>query len=93
MDVILINPFNRFGKEVSKTHRGVLPLGLLAVATPLDSAGYRVKIIDQQIEPQWEKLLLAELKKNPLCVGITGKDIHFQFFRQDPRYIVILFPK
>jgi radical SAM superfamily enzyme YgiQ (UPF0313 family) len=71
MDVILINPFNRFGKEVSKTHRGVLPLGLLAVATPLDSAGYRVKIIDQQIEPQWEKLLLAELKKNPLCVGIT----------------------
>jgi radical SAM superfamily enzyme YgiQ (UPF0313 family) len=49
-----------------------LPLGLLSVATPLDKAGYQVRIIDQRLEPDWEKSLLAELKTRPICVGVTA---------------------
>ncbi|MBW1742057.1 MAG: B12-binding domain-containing radical SAM protein [Deltaproteobacteria bacterium] len=71
MNVVLVNPHHRFGKEVVRSQRTVLPVGILAVATPVDEAGYKVKIIDQQIKPQWKRLLLAELKKKPLCVGIT----------------------
>jgi len=29
-------------------------------------------VIDQRIEPQWEAELLDELKKGPLCVGISS---------------------
>jgi len=42
------------------------------VATPLDVAGYKVRIIDQWTEPDWEEILLAELKTMPICVGITA---------------------
>jgi anaerobic magnesium-protoporphyrin IX monomethyl ester cyclase len=70
MDVILIQP----RLKLSRSHNPVayLPLGLLAVGTPLDVAGYEVKIIDQQTEPDWEQSLLAELKANPICVGVTA---------------------
>ncbi len=49
-----------------------MPEGLLAVATPLDIAGYKVHIIDQRLEPDWEQILQAELKARPVCVGITA---------------------
>lgn len=80
MNVILINPLHRFGKEVFESQRVVLPVGLLAVATPLDAAGYHVNILDQQVCANWKQLLKAELKKNPVCVGITcmtGPQIHY----------------
>jgi len=68
-NVILVNPLHRFGKGVFNDP--ALPLSLLTVASPLDKAGYSVKIIDQQVQPQWRKPLLVELKKGALCVGIT----------------------
>lgn len=71
VNIVLFNPHHRFGKAIFRGERVVLPLGLLAAAAPLDAAGYEVKIIDQQIEPQWKKRLLAELKRTPVCVGIT----------------------
>jgi radical SAM superfamily enzyme YgiQ (UPF0313 family) len=49
-----------------------LPLGLLAVATPLDQAGFKVRIIDQRLEPEWERILLTELKTRPICLGVTA---------------------
>lgn len=70
MDVILIQPRHRIGH--GHGGRGSLPLGLLTVATPLDVAGYEVKIIDQRLEPDWESALLADLKTRPICVGITA---------------------
>ncbi|MFQ5924493.1 MAG: B12-binding domain-containing radical SAM protein [Dehalococcoidia bacterium] len=70
MDVILIQPRDRFSR--SPAQRVWLPLGLLAVATTLDVAGYKVRIIDQRIDSDWEGSVLAELKTKPICVGVTA---------------------
>ncbi len=73
MNVILIQPQHRISRDPSRrVHRASLPLGLLAVATPLDVAGYKVRIIDQRLELDWEGNLLAELKTKPICVGVTA---------------------
>jgi len=71
MDVILVRPRHRISRDPI-SHHAPLPVGLLAVATPLDVAGYKVRIIDQWTEPNWEEILLAELKTMPICVGITA---------------------
>ena len=70
MDVILIQPEVRISR--SPITRATAPLGILSVATPLDVAGYKVRVIDQRIEPNWEQILLAELKTKPICVGVTS---------------------
>lgn len=49
-----------------------IPMGLLCVATPVSRAGYKVKIIDQRIQPQWQSLLRQELEQDPVCIGITS---------------------
>jgi len=49
-----------------------MPEGLLAVATPLDVAGYKVRIIDQRLDAEWEQSLISELKTGPVCVGVTA---------------------
>jgi radical SAM superfamily enzyme YgiQ (UPF0313 family) len=49
-----------------------LPLELLCVGTPLTHAGYRVVIVDQRVDADWQQRLLAELARNPVCVGITS---------------------
>jgi anaerobic magnesium-protoporphyrin IX monomethyl ester cyclase len=73
MDVVLIQPKHYLSRgPQGRSYRASLPLGLLAIATPLDSAGYKVRILDQRLEPDWEESLLAELKKKPVCVGITA---------------------
>jgi radical SAM superfamily enzyme YgiQ (UPF0313 family) len=81
MDVILVQPKHRIGRGPnSREHQASLPLGLLAVATPLVVAGYKVRILDQRLEPDWEKVLLAELKNRPICVGVTamtGSGLHW----------------
>ncbi len=80
MDVILIRPLHSFGRSIFRGQRIIVSLGILAVAASLEDAGYKVKIIDQQLEPQWKELLLAELKKSPVCVGVTcmtGPQIRF----------------
>jgi len=70
-NIVLFHPSVRLGGEVQR--RMGLPLGLLAVATPLDLAGYKVKIIDQAMDRRWKDLLLAELKKKPICLGVSVK--------------------
>jgi len=73
MDVILVQPRDRISRAPNRiTRSSPLPLGLLSVATPLDVAGYQVRIIDQWTEPDWERILLAELKTGPICVGVTA---------------------
>ncbi|MGD9015035.1 MAG: radical SAM protein [Candidatus Omnitrophota bacterium] len=69
ISVILVNPLHRFGKGVFNDP--ALPLSLLTAASPLDNAGYSIKIIDQQVQSGWKKILLTELKKGALCVGVT----------------------
>ncbi|MGD9015034.1 MAG: radical SAM protein [Candidatus Omnitrophota bacterium] len=68
--VILIYPSDRFGGAVQP--RIELPLAMLTIATPLDRAGYRVKIIDQRLDRHWKINLQEELNKDPICVGISS---------------------
>jgi len=68
--IILFCPSHKIGGSVQP--RIELPLGLLHISTPLDRAGYDVKIIDQRIDKHWRKRLLEELNKNPICVGVTS---------------------
>lgn len=72
-DVVLVNPRHRFGREIFRSQRHIVPLSLLAVATPLDAAGYRVRIVDQKTMPDWKEVLISELEKSPVCVGVTCK--------------------
>lgn len=66
----MIQPRRSIGRQPSS---GIpLPQGLLSVATPLDVAGYKVRIIDQEMETDWEKSLLVELQAKPICVGVTA---------------------
>jgi anaerobic magnesium-protoporphyrin IX monomethyl ester cyclase len=70
MDVLLIQPKDKFSLDPRKY--SALPMGLLAIATPLDVAGCHVKILDQRIDQDWEKSLIAALKTGPACIGITS---------------------
>jgi anaerobic magnesium-protoporphyrin IX monomethyl ester cyclase len=49
-----------------------LPLELIAVGSPLARKGYRVRIIDQRVDPNWREALVGELARNPVCVGVTS---------------------
>src|ERR1700726_1096417 len=46
------------------------PLGVLAVATPLIRAGYKVVLIDSTITPDFKKRVLEEVR-DALCLGIS----------------------
>jgi radical SAM superfamily enzyme YgiQ (UPF0313 family) len=52
--------------------RTAMPLSLLCLATPVMNAGYDVKIIDQRVETEWRSALIQELRKDPVCVGISS---------------------
>jgi radical SAM superfamily enzyme YgiQ (UPF0313 family) len=63
-----------FGSTVAPPH------ALLAVAAPLLKAGYKVKILDQRVQPITERTLKQELSGDPICVGIStmvGTQIYF----------------
>lgn len=75
-NVILIYPKTGmdFGSTVAPPH------SLLAIAAPLHRDGYRVKIIDQRVDKNWNKHLADEIRLHPVCVGIssmTGVHIYF----------------
>ena len=48
------------------------PLGLLTVAAPLVEQGMEVCFLDERAESDFDARLSDELKKNPLCVGISS---------------------
>ena len=68
--VVLFYPHQKFGGSVQP--RTELPLSLLTIATPLDRAGYRVKIIDQRIDERWRTTLADEIAQKPICVGVSS---------------------
>ncbi|MFH1849294.1 MAG: radical SAM protein [archaeon] len=71
-EIVLINP--RTGVDIGA---GLSPpAALLSIAGELP--GYRVRIIDQRVEPDWKGLVRKAISNSPLCVGITsfcGKQI------------------
>lgn len=68
-DVVLVNP--QIGLY-SSVFRPFIPLGLLAISSYLVRDGYRVKIIDQDMDRDWERTLSRCLDNRPICVGITS---------------------
>ena len=46
------------------------PLGILAVSTPLERAGYTVRIIDSTITPNFQRRVLEELS-DALCLAVS----------------------
>jgi radical SAM superfamily enzyme YgiQ (UPF0313 family) len=68
--VLLFFPSSKFGGAVQE--RDQVPLSLLTIATPLDRAGYKVRIIDQRVDKNWKESFLQELKEGPICVGISS---------------------
>lgn len=71
-DVIIIRPISR--RPSDPRHRGQirLPHGLLHLGASLIKKGFSVKLIDDIAEENSECLLINELKKNPICVGISS---------------------
>jgi len=51
------------------------PLGILTVAAPLLEKGIDVIILDERAEDDFDKRLLSELGKNPVCVGISAMSV------------------
>ncbi|MFH1894765.1 MAG: radical SAM protein [Patescibacteria group bacterium] len=75
-DVLLIYPKTGFDVEGAIAP----PFALLTTAAPLLDAGYKVKIIDQRVDPSWESNLKDELRKTRLYAGTTsmsGTQIRF----------------
>ncbi len=68
-DVVLVYPATGMdlpGKTIS------LPLSLLHPAALLDANGFRVRLLDQRVEPDWRAQLVSELRRGPLLVGISA---------------------
>lgn len=68
-DVILVQP--KTGEWDDIRSRPALPLALLHAATLVDE-DYKIRLIDQRTEKNWEKTLGEELNRGPLCVGFTS---------------------
>jgi anaerobic magnesium-protoporphyrin IX monomethyl ester cyclase len=52
------------------SNEATAPLAILALATPLERAGYVVKIIDSTITPNYKKRVIEELK-DALCLCVS----------------------
>tara|TARA_Y100000310_G_scaffold79271_1_gene75942 strand:+ start:614 stop:2083 length:1470 start_codon:yes stop_codon:yes gene_type:complete len=75
-DIVLVYP--KTGMDIGSTIAP--PHNLLCVAAPLDKAGYKVKIIDQRTDKDWDFQLFAELDDKPIFIGIpamTGTQIKY----------------
>jgi radical SAM superfamily enzyme YgiQ (UPF0313 family) len=68
--VVLFNPAPRSGWQVQR--RIELPLGLLCVATPLDSAGWDVRIVEEYGNRRWRTELVEALREECVCFGVTS---------------------
>ena len=66
-DIILVQPCAGYYERLG--HRP--PSAILAVSAIPHHRGYKVKIIDQRVDKNWEKTLINHLKKEPICVGTT----------------------
>lgn len=75
--VVLLYPKNHFGKVYHPWTWAPLPI--LAVSAPLFAEGYDVKLIDANVDHNWQKRLVRECS-DALMLGIscmTGPQIHY----------------
>ena len=66
-DVVLIYPKTGFdlGAGIAP------PFSVLSVAAEI-SGRFDIRLIDQRVEDNWESELREQLKKSPVCVGISS---------------------
>lgn len=74
--IILVYPKTGmdFGSTVAPPH------SILSIAAPLHKKGYKIEIIDQRVEKDWQKKIRMALSNKTICVGIscmTGTQIYF----------------
>ncbi|MBK7977895.1 MAG: B12-binding domain-containing radical SAM protein, partial [Deltaproteobacteria bacterium] len=50
----------------------ILPLGTLAIATPLTAAGFSVEIIDQRVNEDWRAKVRAAAAAKPVFFGVSS---------------------
>lgn len=67
IDIVLVYP--KTGMDFASTVAP--PHALLAIAAPLHKEGYKIKVIDQRTDRNWNRHLEKALEANPLCVGIS----------------------
>jgi len=75
-DIVLVYP--KTGTDIKRVIAP--PHSLLTIAALPDKEDMEVKIIDQRVDKDWKKILVEELDKKPLCVGIssmTGMQIKY----------------
>ena len=75
-NIVLVYPKTGmdFGSTVAPPH------SLLSIAAPLHKKGYRIEIIDQRVDTDWQDKLTTGLNPGTICAGIscmTGTQIHF----------------
>jgi anaerobic magnesium-protoporphyrin IX monomethyl ester cyclase len=68
--VVLVYPRMKTGWEAQPWCD--IPMGLVCVGSPVRRLGYRVRLIDQRVTPDWESILRDELGRDPVCVGISS---------------------
>lgn len=71
--IVLINPLYRQDWEyVEDNPAAIFPLGILSIATVLNEAGYRAKIIDACTNPNYLNEIEEAAKDSPLFFGISA---------------------
>lgn len=75
-NILLIYPKTGmdFGSTVAPPH------SLLTIAAPLHKEGYKVRIIDQRVDKDWQDKVIKALDSRTICAGIscmTGTQIYF----------------
>ncbi len=76
-DIVAVFP--RTGFDI-KTVSVEIPMALLAACNYADRDGYKIKLIDQRMDENWEKTLRSELKNGTLFAALsafTGDQVHF----------------
>lgn len=68
-NVLLIFPKFSAGFEIRPERP---PLGILTVAGPLIKKGIEVTILDERVEDDFDRKLINELQKGPVCAGISS---------------------
>lgn len=73
VDIVLLNPqkVGNLKGEIQKKSLN-LPQGLLYISTLLDREGYKIKIINQDLDLDYSKNLKEYIKKKPICLGIRS---------------------
>lgn len=60
-NIVLINPLQSFGRKVKNS----LPWGCLALASYLEAKGLEVRLLDENIEQDFDTLLKEEIQESP----------------------------